>query len=305
MSVVDMPRLASMSFLMMFGACAAEVETSYVLSSDDETSDSNIVLERELTLDEGVMLEAEGGEFEIREVAAPDDIAETEAAAIDAQVLCSGTSNPFSGGPRCCPRWTVLRPSLQRCQAAWDLSPLRDGFGAYNGFADRPNFLAVGSNTLQVCAAYVFDNGEGAFGVHGPEGNLYVDFFAPTEPLGSSPDGADHRRLGPPRQLRGPHRTHDTTDEWNDDELQRYRNAGVFQWGGRTAIVLRVWESDGSEDGSWGRRNDVLGMERITRASTLGGIWVPLHKYTNDHPRRRTTAITGMLLLRTGGTCPR
>lgn len=218
---------------------------------------------------------------------------------------CQGTSSPFSTGPRCCPRTTVLRPWLQRCEAFGGLSPARDAFGSYNGAADRPNWAPVGADTLQICAAYVSDNGEGTNWPHGPIGNLYVDTFGAGEPLDPSPDGADRRRIGQLRQLRGPHRTHDTTDEWLDDELQRYQQAGVFVWGGRSALVLRVWESDGSEDGSWGRRNDVLGMERIMRAPTLGGQWVALHSYTNAHPRRRTATVSGWLLLKTGGTCPR
>lgn len=220
------------------------------------------------------------------------------------QVACLGTTNPFAVGPRCCPRTTVLRPWQQRCDTFVNLSPLRDNFGAYIGAADRPNLLPISADTLQVCAAYIADNGEGTDWPHGPYGNLYVDIFAGNEPLAVSADGANRRRIGQERQLRGPHRTHGTTDEWNDDEWQRYQGAGIYQWAGRTDVVLRIWESDGSEDGSWGRRNDVLGLEQIMRSRTSSGLWVALHKYTNDHPRRRTATITGWLLVQTGGVCP-
>ena len=230
---------------------------------------------------------------------------EAEDARAGAQVACQGTSSPFSTGPRCCPRTTVLRPWQRRCEWFGNLSPRRDSFGTYDGAGDRPNLLPVNSDTLQVCAAYVIDNAEGTGWPHGPYSNLYVDVFSTAEPLDRVPDGADRRLIGQARQLRGPHRTHDTTDEWNDDELQRYRNAGVFRWSGRSALVLRLWESDGSEDGAWGRRNDVLGLEPITRAGTLGGVWIAFHKYTNAHPRRRTAEVGGWLLLRTGGACPR
>jgi len=235
--------------------------------------------------------------------AVPDAVAQSTSPA--AALACNGTSSPFATGPRCCPRPTVLRPWQRVCQRFYDLSPRRDSYGSYNGSTDQPNTLIVTTDTLQICAMYVADNGEGDSRPHGPYGNLYVDFFDSSEPLSASPDGAASRRLGPARQLRGPHRTHDTTDEWLDDEFQRYQRFGVFRWSGRSSLVVRVWESDGSEDGSWGRRNDVLGMERIARSATLGSTWIPLHKYTNDHPRRRTSTVTGWLYLKTGGTCPR
>lgn len=228
-----------------------------------------------------------------------------EPLAPSAAAACNGTSSPFSTGPRCCLRATVLRPWLGTCQPFSDLSPNRDYSGAYNGAADRPNTLPATADTLQVCGMYVIDNGEGSGGVHGPMGNLYIDIFDSSEPLLTSANGADRRRIGQPRQLRGPHRTHGTTDEWLDDELQRYQQFGAFSWGDRSALIVRIWESDGSEDGSWGRRNDVLGMERVSRVATRPGLWVPLHTYTNDHPRRRTAAVSGWIYLKTGGDCPR
>ena len=76
----------------------------------------------------------------------------------------------------------------------------------------------------------------------------------------------------------------------------------------RDMTVLRFWESDGySDDGSWlGQRNDVLGMALVDRKSTErpDGLWVNLYKYTNDHPRRRTSQLAGTALLKTGGSCP-
>lgn len=185
-----------------------------------------------------------------------------------------------------------------------DLSPRRDASGILDGRRDRPNSIAVDSDVLQVCSAHIFDNGEGDAWPHGPIGHIYIDFFASTEPLAESVDRADQRRLGSRRRLRGPHRTHGDRDEWLDDELQRYQHFGVFQWSGRDAVVTRIWESDGSEDGRWGRRNDVIGMELVNRADTLQGQWLPLHAYTNGHPRRRTSRVKGWLLVKTGGTCP-
>ena len=289
MRKIDMTTIISLWSSLVVTACTGDTE----LSPDLEV--------------EAAPGAAEGDVEELGSDIAAEPIDEGDAglAFEGASVGCVGTSNPFSTGPRCCPRTTVLRPWLGRCETFWNLSPFRDSFGAYNGAADRPNLLPVGPGTLQVCAVYVGDNGEGDGWPHGPYGNLYVDLFAASEPLPTSADGADHRRIGQARQLRGPHRTHGTTDEWFDDELQRYQSAGIFQWGARAAAVLRVWESDGSEDGAWGRRNDVLGMELISRASTIGGVWIALHKYTNDHPRRRTSEVTGWLLLKTGGTCPR
>ena len=197
------------------------------------------------------------------------------------------------------------RPQLSNLDDRFhDLSPRRDSSGVLDGRRDRPNSIAVDGDVLQVCGAYVSDNGEGDAWPHGPIGHIYIDFFASTEPLAASVDRADQRRLGRRTRLRGPHRTHGDLDEWLDDEFQRYQQFGVFRWSGRHAVVARIWESDGSEDGSWGRRNDVLGMELVNRADTLHGKWIPLHAYTNHHPRRRTSRITGWLLVKTGGTCP-
>ena len=65
--------------------------------------------------------------------------------------------------------------------------------------------------------------------------------------------------------------------------------------------MLRVWESDGSEDGFLGRRNDVVGMEHIRKQDTENacGTWVAFHRYTNQHPRKRTRFASLWLLLRT------
>jgi len=101
-------------------------------------------------------------------------------------------------------------------------------------------------------------------------------------------------------------------DEWLRDEALLYRNFGLLDWKNRAGIVLRIWESDGCEDGynckfpNWKRRNEVLGMELVSRAKTLRpeGQWLNLYKYTQDHPRRRTQTITGIILLKTGGSCP-
>ncbi|MNC98770.1 hypothetical protein D3C83_168360 [compost metagenome] len=65
--------------------------------------------------------------------------------------------------------------------------------------------------------------------------------------------------------------------------------------------MIRVWESDGDEDGFLGRRNDVLGMEHVRRCDTQQpcGLWVPFHRYTNAHPRRRTSDPVLWMLVRT------
>lgn len=218
--------------------------------------------------------------------------------------------NPVDDTPQCCPRGSIVRPGLNMCTKASDLSPRIDIRGFYRGEND-PNAATLVSNTLQVCAVHVIDNGEGATGIHGPFGHLYIDIFPPTEPLAYSHDGADKRRIRDPRRLRGPHRTHDDDDEWLDDEAMVYMNYGIHVFNineGPAAdrVVMRVWESDSqSEDGSWGRRNDVLGMELIDRALTAQGPrWVDFHAYTNDHPRVRTQRVALRMLLQTGGTCP-
>jgi hypothetical protein len=121
----------------------------------------------------------------------------------------------------------------------------------------------------------------------------------------ASADGARRRRVSSSHVLRGPHRTHGTTDEWLDDEVLAYSSAGLYRWGSEPgteqSIVLRVWESDGHEYGWFGRRNDVLGMELVQRSltETPCGVWVPFHRYTSTHPRRRTTEPALYLLLRT------
>jgi len=298
--------IMSLAVVLGAGACT---DTAYWEEENDSTSDSAAMASDDpiAVVEPDEHADNVFGEV-IPDDAKSDDIAQVAALGVSpvgAASTCYGTSSPFAEGPRCCPYLTVLRPWQRRCERFYNLSSLRDSYGSYNGSADQPNTLAVTADTLQVCAMYTIDNGEGDSWPHGPYGNLYVDIFNANEPLGESQDGAANRRIDRERQLRGPHRTHDTTDEWFDDEFQRYQNFGVFRWNGRQSLVVRMWESDGSEDGSWGRRNDVLGMERIARSATLGGLWVPLHKYTNDHPRRRTGTVTGWIYLKTGGTCPR
>lgn len=235
-----------------------------------------------------------------------DDV--LSSASMDLAVRCNGTSSPLDFGPQCCPGRAVIRPHQNSCTYK-KLSPRLDARGTYRDSMDRANALVVGSGTLQVCAVYVIDNGEGSGWPHGPYGNLYFDVFKPSEPLQASPDKAHKRRIQAPRVLRGPHNTHGNTDEWLDDEVVKYNGFGLYNWGAHPAtnqrLILRVWESDSmSEDGSWGRRNDVLGMELITRSRTAASeVWVPFHKYTNAHPRRRTNTVALWMLLRTGGTC--
>jgi hypothetical protein len=221
--------------------------------------------------------------------------------------VCRASDNPWSG-PGLCGPGAVLQPGHRRCSVWSDISPKIDAnAGYYRAGRDHENKWVAPSrgNVLELLAAYVIDNGEGEDPPHGPHGNLYWDVFGPFERVMESSDGAKQRRLSPSSVLRGPHRTHGTTDEWLDDEALMYSGAGLFQWGSapgtRDALVLRVWESDGSEDGSLGRRNDVLGMEYIRKRDTENacGTWVPFHKYTNGHPRKRTAQTTLWLLLRT------
>jgi hypothetical protein len=223
------------------------------------------------------------------------------------QVFC--VPNPVDNTPYCCLYGWVVRPLQNKCSPAPNLSPRIDLSGLYRGEADS-NALSPASNVLQICAVHVIDNGEGDNWPHGPFGNLYVDFFNPDEPIQQSPDGADKRRIRDPRLLRGPHRTHGDTDEWLDDEALLYWKYGIFAFDNagpaKDLVVMRVWESDSqSEDGSWGRRNDVLGMEFINRAGTTQGAkWIDFHKYTNAHPRVRTNEVALRVRVQTGGTCP-
>jgi hypothetical protein len=229
------------------------------------------------------------------------------AGASQASAAC--VPNPVDDTPPCCSYGSVVRPMQNTCTQARDLSPRIDASGLYRGENDA-NALPVASNVLQICAVHVIDNGEGDNWPHGPHGNLYVDFFRPDEPRQLSPDGADKRRIREPRLLRGPHRTHGETDEWLDDEALLFWKYGIFRYDASgpasERVVMRVWESDSrSEDGSWGRRNDVLGMELIDRASTTQGAkWVTFYKYTNDHPRARTNQVALRIRVKTGGTCP-
>lgn len=210
-------------------------------------------------------------------------------------------------GPALCGPGSVLRPAHGTCSVFADTTPRIDPLrGFYRAERDRGNWVRVGrADVVELLAAYVVDNGEGDDPPHGPYGNLYWDVFGAFEPLMASRDGAQRRRVAKPRVLRGPHRTHGTNDEWIDDEVLTYANAGLFRWGSapgtEQAIAIRVWESDGSEDGRLGRRNDVLGMEHVRRSDTerACGRWVAFHRYSNAHPRRRTRDVALWLLLRT------
>ena len=210
-------------------------------------------------------------------------------------------------GPALCGPGAVLRPGRGTCDVFSDLSPKVDELsGRYRADRDAHNFLPAGDHdVLELLAVYVLENGEGDRPPHGPHGNLYWDVFGAFEPLMTSADGAAQRRLSRARVLRGPHRTHGSTDEWLDDEVLTYRGAGLYRWGANQgtedALVLRIWESDGDEDGFLGRRNDVLGMEHIRRSDTEQpcGLWVPFHRYKNGHPRRRTGETVLWALLRT------
>jgi hypothetical protein len=220
--------------------------------------------------------------------------------------VCRSSDNPWRG-PGLCGPGAVLQPSRGKCSVWNDISPKIDRNGGfYRADRDRKNWVPLdGGNVLELLAAYVVDNGEGDEELHGPHGNLHWDVFGPFEPLMESKDHAGERRVATSFVLRGPHRTHGTTDEWLDDEALMYSGAGLFHWGGKPgtqdAIVLRVWESDGSEDGALGRRNDVLGMEYIRRQDTENqcGTWVPFHRYTGGHPRNRTARTVLWLLVRT------
>ena len=219
---------------------------------------------------------------------------------------CRSAQLPWVG-PALCGAGAVLRPARRTCSVFSDLSPRVDPLGGfYRADRDARNWLPTGrSDVLELLAVYVVENGEGEGPPHGPHGNLYWDLFGPFEPLMTSEDGALIRRVSRSHVLRGPHRTHGSTDEWLDDEVLTYGQAGIFHWGSTPGtedmVVLRVWESDGAEDGFLGRRNDVLGMEHIRRGDTEQpcGLWVPFHRYTNGHPRRRTTDPAMWMLLRT------
>jgi len=270
------------------------------LGSEDENDGENALA------DTGADIAAD--EDSLDEPAAPVEIAEPEelSGVLSNTALCRGTTSPFSTGPRCCPGDTVLRPSHGACYRFKNLSQHRDIFGIYRSDTDRPNAIPVDNDTLQICAVYLFDNGEGTAWPHGPYGHVYVDRFDASERLLASPDGAAGRRLEGAKFVRGPHPTHGRNEEWLADEFQRYWAFGLWKWDRRQALVIRFWESDGSEDGNWlGRRNDVLGMELVRRGETLGaGRWYALHSYTNQHPRQRTGRITGWVHLKTGGACP-
>jgi hypothetical protein len=220
--------------------------------------------------------------------------------------VCRASDNPWRG-PGLCGPGAVLEPGRSRCGVFNDISPQIDKNGGfYRADRDRKNWVPLdGGNVLELLAAYVVENGEGDEELHGPHGNLHWDVFGQFEPLMESKDGARGRRVAESSVLRGPHRTHGTTDEWLDDEALMYSGAGLFRWGSQPgtsdAVVLRVWESDGTEDGALGRRNDVLGMEYIRKQDTENacGKWVSFHRYTNGHPRKRTAEPVLWLLVRT------
>jgi hypothetical protein len=213
-----------------------------------------------------------------------------------------------SGENLCCPQGYLLRPQLKKCVKYLKnhLEAIRTSSMCYQASGDNEAFVKITADTLELIAVHIIDDGEGSDCPHGPFGSLHYDLFPCTENLSLSADGADHRRLSHDRLFRGPftypsvclfgpsaHR------EWLDDHYLTYEGAGLYKWGTDSCVVLRIWESDGSEDGSWGRRNDVLGMIRIDRNKTVGGVWFPLKKYTNDHPRKLTNSISGWVKLRT------
>lgn len=160
--------------------------------------------------------------------------------------------------------------------------------GLYHCDRDPGNWILWGEDVLTILEAKCLDNGEGTAWPHGPYGHVYLDLFEVPNDLDSIPDGADQRRIGPSMRLRGPWRTHDGLDEWLDCDTVTYQQGGIFSWGNSDEIVLRLYESDQSEDGSFGRRDDVLGFEKITRSETVDQVLtVSCNLFTNDHPRRR------------------
>ena len=180
-------------------------------------------------------------------------------------------------------------------------------------------------------AAECYDDGEGSDCPHGPFGSVHFDLFSATGPNaepywpnGTLADGADQRCLKLPedpsrcdRLLRGPRKTGAVclfgpapNYEWIDGDQLEYAwnddvsvGPGIYAWKpGETSIVLRLWESDGSEDGDWlGRRNDLLGAELVEESVTEVpcGTWVTFHRYTNDHPRQPTNSVAFRLRLMT------
>lgn len=269
------------------------------------------------------------------------EIAETEPS-IDTEDGPSTASGAWCGDlpdgqKTCCGAGYTLRPKMRKCTKflKGTVTNINAATMTYQGRASNSNFLPVDDNTLELLTAYVIENGEGTSCPHGPFGSLHFDFLSCDEYLPLPPDGANRRRLGigssNPRNLllRGP-TTHPATcswpggpanQEWDDDQYLRYQDAGIFPWGTNTCVVLRVWESDGfggadgSDDGSWGRRNDVIGMVRIERAATTtkplridyhtvnNGVWFPLYSYTNDHPRTKTSNLAAWVKVRTGKPC--
>ena len=182
-----------------------------------------------------------------------------------------------------------------------------------------------GTGTLVLLEARCLDNGEGDECPHGPFGSIYVNFFPADEPhwpAGVHAGGEGARCLRRPddpsqcrRRLRGPHVggtppcpfTKPPHDEWVDGDRVRYAwrgsgdlGPGIYAWPeAQQAVVMRLWESD--PGGRFGRRDDVLGLERIDRAATEapGGVWVEFHRYTSDDPRQPTPDLSFRVRLAT------
>ena len=329
--------VAGVAVALLIGAAA--LAAGRMASGAEEEGDAPAAMAREIPAEDHEV----PPQGERTDGAPTNHVQEAPAAPAPDDDPCSGTVNPLDFGPACCAGKAVIRPQQDLCDYATvgmdrvgnplsNLSPRINDIGIFDGARDRPNTLPVSSSTLQICAVYLADNGEGDGFPHGPYGNLHWDLFdvaeatracevevatrggshvihgqEPSYPLEISCDGASKRRLDSDRILRGPHRTHGDTDEWLDDEVLTYHDFGIFEWGARSQVILRVYESDSDrDDGGWGRRNDVLGMEFVDRAATEDpeGIWIPFHDYTNDHPRRRTGEVGMWMLLKTGGTCP-
>jgi hypothetical protein len=180
-----------------------------------------------------------------------------------------------------------------------------------------------GTAVLTLLDAVCLDNGEGDTCPHGPFGSIYVDFFPQTEPHwpdGLEPPGAKDRCFRRPddpsrchRRLPGPHLgevrcplSKPSTAEWLDGDTMRYTDGdadagpALFAWrDGEDGLVMRLWESD---PGSFlGRRDDVLGLERVDRAATetAEGLWMDFHAYDSGVPRQPTQDVAFRLRLKT------
>lgn len=169
---------------------------------------------------------------------------------------------------------------------------------------------------LALLAADCFDNGEGDECPHGPFGSIHIDFFDDGTPSWPMPgagrkDGCLRDATGrcSRQKLPGPRSAtvvcpyaKPPSEEWLDGDSRDYGDGlTLLAWPpGKTAIVVRLRESD--PGGRWlGRRDDVLGVERIDRAATElpEGTWVDFHRYTNDHPRLPTPDVAFRLHVKT------